>query len=97
MKKIKSDEEESDYDEVRSFPLYVVLTGGIIIILCGIYLFVSQSSAIGITGAGRYGGGASHKTSLNWISTIIIGFAFCLFPIYQLAIQKRRRNRKNKN
>ncbi len=42
MKKKTNNEDSSDYDEIRSFPLYGALIGGIIIILCGIFIHFTK-------------------------------------------------------
>jgi len=87
---IKQDNSD-DYEEIRAFPLYVILCSGIIIILIGIYLLISHQTAEGITTRGRYAPGNGKPASLSGGGAICIGVIFALFPAFAFYFRKKRK------
>ena len=90
-KRNKADSEKSNDTEIRSFPLYSILVCGLIIIIAGLYLFIKNSYAQGISLPGRYGGNSGRRIILDGKSVIVIGLLFCIFPLYQIIKQSRKR------
>lgn len=87
MKKDNND----NYEEFRPFPLYVILCSGIIIILIGLLLLVSNRSAAGITNPGKYGSGGGQPIFITGEGAIFIGVLMSLFPAYQLIKRKKKK------
>ncbi|MEI9956821.1 MAG: hypothetical protein WDM90_11080 [Ferruginibacter sp.] len=85
--KNENDEESKDADEIRSFPLYGMLACGIIIFIIGLYMFFSNFSTYGLA-APRYGG--LRNVTITGKGAIMLGFAICVFPIYQLIKQRKK-------
>ena len=77
--------------EIRPVPLYSILVCGLIIMIAGLYLFIKENNAYGISLPGKYGEGGGNSIILNGISTIVIRLLICLFPAYQLIKQKKRK------
>lgn len=78
-------------NDVRPFQLYVILVCGFIIIIAGLYLFLKNNYAHGISLPGPYGGEGGRKIILDGKSIIVIGIIFCIFPLYELINQSRRK------
>lgn len=70
--------------------MYAILICGLIIIAGGIYLVISQSYAVGFLWP-RYGERNAGKIYVGGTSTIITGSLLCIFPIYQLIKQRKRK------
>ena len=88
---VKINEEENDYPQYRPFPLYALLICGLIISSLGLYLIITAQNANGITFPGRSGIGGGKPISINGISALIIGLSICVFPIYQLVKNNKRK------
>ena len=72
--------------EIRPIPLWSMLICGIIIILIGIYLYSTNSISGGNLPVGTRNGNRFLRGPIiiTGTSTIIVGIAICIFPIYQL-------------
>jgi len=81
------DEQSKDAEHFQPFPLYVMLTCGIIIFIIGLYMFFSNTSTHGLV-TPRYGG--SKDVIINWKGAIMLGLGICVFPVYQF-IRKRNK------
>jgi hypothetical protein len=57
---------------------------GVSVLSAGIYLTISDAVAQGKTLPGRYGQEGDQSIVVTGPSTIITGFAICIFPAYQL-------------
>ena len=91
-KNIKLQTQSNQKEEFRKFPLYIILTCGLIIILLGFGLIVSKTFARGVSLPDRYGRGGGQNVVLNGSCTVIIGVLLCLFPLWQLIKKKISKN-----
>lgn len=82
MKNKKQD--STDYEEFRTFPLYVILICGLIVLFAGLYFAISKTILHGTTFAGKYGQGGGNSVVLNGWGVAIIGALICVFPVLQL-------------
>jgi hypothetical protein len=87
----KIDRKEEDIsEEIRTFPLYVILICVAIVIIAGLYLLITSTCARSFPVLSRYGGGTHYPSSLNGVSVIIIGLLMCVFPVYQIIKQAKK-------
>ena len=86
----KNEESENASYEIRPFPLFVILICGIIIIIAGLYLFITNTYARSFAVHSRYGGGTIYPSSLDGTSITILGLLMCVFPVYQLIKQRKK-------
>lgn len=82
----KLSHQPKDHDDlqVRKFPLYIILTCGIVVTVVGLWLTTSNTLASGTTLPSRYGQGGGQHVVLNGPFTILIGILICIFPAFQL-------------
>jgi hypothetical protein len=91
-KKKEENNLKNDYPEFRPFPLYALLVCGAVLVFTGLYLIVNNEVATGITLPGRLGTGGSKPININGTSTLIIGFVVCVFPVFQLIKNSKKKN-----
>ncbi|WP_460554102.1 hypothetical protein [Ferruginibacter profundus] len=61
------------------------------ITIVGLYLFFTETVASGYVTPGKLSGYSGTSVALNGKSAIIFGLAICLFPVYQLIVQRKKR------
>jgi hypothetical protein len=83
---LKGNTEPIDNEEgqFRKFPLYVILSCGVVVVIIGLWLTISNTLASGTTLPSKYGQGGGQQIILNGPFTIIIGILICIFPSFQL-------------
>lgn len=95
-KKESQENEMKDVDEMRPFQLYVVLACGIIILLIGVYLCVTNGIIHGNTFANRFGQGGNGNVKITGTGILVVAFFVLVFPVSEIIRQfiKRRRTKK---
>jgi hypothetical protein len=81
---------EDNYEDFRPFPIYVMLCLGILVVLIGLYLLISDRAAVGTTTPGRYGTGGGNQISITGGGAIFVGIVLSLFPVYELIKRKKK-------
>lgn len=90
MKKVY---DQANYPQYRNFPLYIILCCGIALILVGINLVFTNTIPHGTTIPTKYQAGGK-DIFVTGKTTIFIGAALCIFPVYQL-VKKSLKSKKD--
>jgi hypothetical protein len=87
----------SEERKYRGVSLYVALFCGLIVLLAGIYLTITQKFLHGLTlPGGRSGtGGAWKPVSLPGIGVLCIGILLSALPAYYIITNSRKKNSEN--
>ena len=76
---------------IRPVPLYGILTCGIVIVIIGAYLLFNETAANGFVAPGKHGSINGAAIAINGRFAIIFGLVICIFPLYQLIKQRKKK------
>jgi hypothetical protein len=90
MEKYTDRDNENDYSDYRSTPLYAVLIGGIVLSIIGGYLIITNQIANGVSYSSKTGG-VGTRISVNGPFTLCLGLFLSILPIYLLNKNKKEK------